>query len=138
MAEMTANFEQIGGGPNRPLVAVAFSGIYLPGSQGNECGLAMIDFLRSVLAKTKLAGILFDLTALDYVWGDTIAGLAMPLFEKGKGFRPSVIVATGRTARALGPLLEPRILLGLAGMKLFDSRDEALAHLQRLFTKATG
>ena len=110
---------------------VSFGGVYSPDAAGVAFADAMIQSLRSALAETRAAGVVLDLTALDYVWGDTICGLAMPLLDKGKGFRPAAIVAAGRTAKALEPLLAPNFLLGMAGMKLVRTREEALAHLER-------
>ena len=111
---------------------MVFGGTYAPVSGNTEFARDMVPYLRSTLNDVKPAGVLFDLTALDYVWGDGIVGLAWPLMEKDKPFRflPSAIVATGQTALALKPLLEPLIPLGLAGMKLFGTRQEAVAYLQ--------
>lgn len=133
MTELTTSYERLAESPAGPIAAVVYGGKYLPGSEGNEFCLAMINFLRTVMTEAKPAAVLFDLTALDYVWGDAIAGLAMPLLEEGTDsrFRPSVIVATGTTAQALAPLVE-QTLLGLAGMRIFSARHEAIAHLQGL------
>jgi hypothetical protein len=97
----------------------------------------MIGFLQSILDETRAAGVIIDLTSLDYVWGDTIGGLAMPL-RKGARVRPAVIVAAGRTADALQPLLEPNLLLGIAGVRLVRTRQEALAYLDQVLGHHAG
>jgi hypothetical protein len=60
----------------------------------------------------------------------------MPLLVKGKGYRQAVLVAVGATAEALAPLVGPKVLLGIAGMKLVRTREQALAHLQRALNDA--
>jgi hypothetical protein len=131
-SELSACWDRVGDHPSGPLIAVTFGGVYRPGSAGLEFGRAMIEFLQSTLNETNPAGVIIDLTALDYIWGDTIAGLAMPLLSEDKTrFRPAVIVAVGRTAQSLEPLLEPRNLLGLAGVKMVRTRQAAVAHLER-------
>ena len=112
---------------------MVFGGTYAPGSEGNDFAREMVNYLRTTLHEVHPVAVLFDLTALEYVWGDAIAGLAMPLMEQDKPlhFLPSAIVAAGPTALALKPLLEPRWALGLAGMKLFGARKEALAYLEK-------
>lgn len=129
--ELSTSWEKIGDHARGPLIAVRFGGVYPEGSKGLEFGRAMIEFLRFVLAETNPAGVIFDLTALDYVWGDTIGQLGMALLEKGKGFRPAAIAATGRTARALERLCEPHFLLGVAGVKLARNIEEARAQVER-------
>lgn len=134
MTGLTARYEHLAETPAGPLLAVVFGGTYAPGSEGNAFAREMVDYLRSILSDRKPAAVLFDLTALDYVWGDAIGGLAIPLMEKdeesGTRFLPSAIVATGQTARALRPLLERRFVFGLAGTKLFGTRQEAVAYLE--------
>jgi hypothetical protein len=132
---MVASCEPLRTGPKGQIVAVVFGGKYLPGSQGNEFARQMVDYLRSIVADTQPAAVVIDLTHLDYIWGDAICSLALPLAEAGKRFRPSAIVARGRTARSLRPLMEPPWLLGAAGMKLFDNREDAGAHLEDLLSR---
>ena len=53
-------------------------------------------------------------------------------------FRPSAIVASGRTARALEPLLSPQFIFGIAGTKMFRSMPEALGRLKRVLEQEGG
>jgi hypothetical protein len=131
MFKLDVVYERIAETPKGPIVALVFRGTYRPGSAGNEFAQEMISFLNSVLADENPAAVMFDLTALDYVWGDGIARLAMPLLDKSSRSRPAAIVAIGGTAVAIKPLLQPGWLPSLAGMRLFDSRREAVAYLQR-------
>lgn len=131
MTTLSASYERIADTPKGPIVTVVFGGTYPPGSGGNEFGLQMVGFLRSALAETNAAAVVLDLLALDYIWGDAIVGLALPFVQENTGFRPAAIVATGRTAAALQPLLQPPFALDLAAMRLFDNRGAAIAHLER-------
>lgn len=133
--EFSARFEQIGERPIGPLVAVAFGGTYPPGSDGNEFALEMVAFVRAVVAKTNPNAVLFDLRGLNYTWGDGICSIVTPLL-KAKRFTPSAIVASGDTARALRPFAQPRSLLGVAGAMIFETREEAVAHLNGVLDKA--
>jgi hypothetical protein len=63
-----------------------------------------------VLAETQPAGVVLDLTDVDYVFGNAIGALAHPLLRIGPERRwkiPVAIIAVGRTATALAPLLGP-------------------------------
>lgn len=132
------SWERVGDRLGGSVIAVSFAGVYPPGSAGSEFGKAMIGFLQFILDETRAAGVIIDLTSLDYVWGDTIGGLAMPLREKGKRVRPAVIVAAGRTADALQSLLEPNFLLGIAGVRLVRTRQEAVAYIDRVLGHHAG
>jgi len=48
------------------------------------------------------------------------------------GFRPSAIVASGRTACSLEPLLGPQFVFGVAGTKMVNTIPEALNHLKHM------
>jgi hypothetical protein len=110
--KITATSEQIAQHEAGPIVPVAFAGDYPAGSEGNGCAAEMVSYLRSVLATTNAAAVLFDLRGLQYTWGDAIGGLALVLLrERAARIRPSAIVASGRTARSLEPLLGPRFIL---------------------------
>jgi GrpB-like predicted nucleotidyltransferase (UPF0157 family) len=135
MSELASSHETVGSTPNGPIVAIAFGGTYPPGSEGNDFARQMFEFVRTLVTETKPGAVVIDLSALDYVWGDAIGTLSIPLFGTGKDFRPVAIVATGRTAKALRPLLEPRFALGLLPcMALFESRREAVERLERALT----
>jgi hypothetical protein len=124
-------WEHAGDHPRGPVIVVRYGGVYASGSEGDSSAKAMFAFLQSVVAETRPAGVILDLTGLEYEWGDGIAALALALHEPGKGFRPAVFVATGRTAEAMQPLLAPSFLPGIAGMKLVHTREEAVALLNR-------
>jgi uncharacterized protein (TIGR02246 family) len=132
----TFSWERISEHARGSLIAVSFGGVYPPGSAGAELAKAMIGSLQSVLDE-RTAGVIIDLTSLDYVWGDTICGLAMPLTEK-KRICPAAIVAKGRTAEALRPLFQPNVLLGIAGVKLFRTRQEAIAYFEQALGQPAG
>jgi len=132
------SWERVGDHPRGALIAVSFGGVYPPGSEGNAFADAMIESLRSALTETQAVGVILDLSALDYRCGDAIAGLATPLLDKDKRFRPAAIVAVGHTGRALEPLLAPDFLLGIAGMKLVHTRPEALLHIERSLDRRAG
>jgi hypothetical protein len=98
----------------------------------------MRDYLAAaVVAEAQSAAALLDLTALDYEWGDALAGLALPLRTGAKGCRPFCFVATGRTAEVIRPLVGPNWLLGILGGTLFETRQEAVAHLAARFLEST-
>ena len=135
MTGLIARFERITETPGIPLLAVVFGGRYAPGSEGNEFAGEMAGYLRATLNDVQPAGVLFDLTMLDYVWGDAIGELAIPLMDEGQHgpphFLPSAVVATGQTAHALKPLLQPNFVLGVAGVRLFGTRKKAVRYLEK-------
>ena len=98
----------------------------------------MVSYLRSVLVATDAAAVLFDFRSLEYSWGDAIGALAWALLRHPKHVRPSAIVARGRTARALAPLLGPQFAFGLVGTRMFNNTPEALEHLQQMLADQTG
>jgi hypothetical protein len=97
----------------------------------------MRDYLAAVVAEAEPAAALLDLTALDYEWGDALAGLALPLRTGATDCRPFCIVATGRTAEAIRPLVGPNWLLGILGGRLCETRKEAVAHLAARLQEST-
>ena len=135
--KITATSEQIAQHKAGPIVTVVFAGDYPPGSEGNDCAAQMVTYLRSVLTTTNAAAVIFDLRGLQYTWGDAIGGLAWELREHAARFRPSAIVARGRTARALAPLLGPQFIFGVAGTRMFTTIPEALTHLKQLLGQET-
>ena len=129
-AKITATWEQVGQHSTGPIVTLTFAGKYPPGSAGNGCAAEMVSYLGSVLATTNAAAVLFDLRRLQYTWGDAIGGLAWVLLKRHpERTRPSAIIAGGRTARALEPLLGPRFSFGIVGTRMFSDLPEALHHL---------
>jgi hypothetical protein len=130
--------EQIGQHASGLIVAVSFAGNYLPGSEGNASAVEMTDYLRSVLVATNAAAVLFDFRSLQYTWGDAIGGLALALRAGTGHVRPSAIVAQGRTADALVPLLGPQFIFGVVGTRMFDNIPEAVEHLQQALAQQAG
>src|SRR5215831_5865604 len=136
---ITTTWEQVAQHRAGHIVAVAFAGNYPPGSAGNDCAAEMVSYLRSVLATTNPAAVLFDLQRLKYTWGDAIGGLALALLEDdARRFRPSAIVAGGRTARSLEPLLGPQFTFGVVGTRMFSTIPDALNHLKQVLGQETG
>ena len=111
-------------------MAVAYSGHYPPGSSGNHEAQTMVAYLVYALVATEAVAVVLDLRNLEYTWGDAITRLALALRDDG-GFRPSAILAGGRTAEALQPLLGRSWPFGLAGTRLFDTMPEAVEHVVR-------
>ncbi len=124
--------------PRGSIAAISFCGLYPLGSLGNEHAREMRESLAKLVGETNPAAVLIDFTDLEYEWGDGICELVRPLRTTSKTLRPGChlatrpfcLVATGKTAEALAPLVEPRFLLGTAGGKLFATRAEALSFLR--------
>ena len=131
MSKPSTSWEKIGDHARGPLIAVKFGGTIPPGSAGNGFAGAMVEYLRSVVAENHAPGVVLDLSELDYRSGDAIGGLATPLIVDGKCCRPAAIVATGSTAQALAPLLAPNFILGVAGIKIFPTREEAREYVEQ-------
>lgn len=128
--KLDSSWERVAEHPRGALIAVRFAGTYR--CEETFCR-AMSEFLRSAIAEANAAGVIIDLTALDFGSGDDVAGLGalvMPLSQIGGEFRPSAVVASERSARELKWLFEPNIILGVAGMKLYRDRDEALERVK--------
>jgi hypothetical protein len=138
MTRVSASSVRIAEHQKGPVVAVAFAGSYLPGSGGNEFAHDMVTHVSAMLDTTNAVAVLFDLRNLEYESGDAICGLVWPLREGASHFRPSAIVATGGTARALEPLLGPNWLFGIAGTKMFGAMPEAVAHLEKMLGGKAG
>jgi len=137
-SKIAATSEQVAQHSAGPIVAVAFAGNYPPGSAGNDCASEMVSYLDSVLATTNAAAVLFDLRQLQYTSGDAIGGLAAALLkDRTAHMRPSAIVASGRTARSLQPLLGPQFIFGIVGTRMFSTIPDALNHLKRVLAQET-
>lgn len=126
---LSAAWEFVPGTREDPLIVVRYAGVYPRGSAGNEFANAMSRFLVGALFESKAAAVIFDMTALDYRWGDSICALALPLLDAERRFRPAAIVATGGTADALCALMSQDTVLGMANVKLFQAWDEALSQV---------
>ena len=119
-----------------PIVSLSFSGYYPPGSMGNEPWAKARDQAERLIADFSPAALLFDLTDLDYVWGDSIAGLFC-LIYKNKKQRPKAacLVARGRTAVALKTLLESLHLP--VDVPMFETTEDGIAFLRRSLAQPT-
>ncbi len=126
---MTSRVAPILENAHGPDVEVAFAGGYPEGSPGNRVAADMSAVVARAVETLTPAAVIFDLVGLRYTWGDAICSIVMPLRRQDGSFTPSAIVATGRTRRALAPLLAPPTLLGLAGCGLYDAREAALRSL---------
>jgi len=115
--------------PEGPVLAISFRGVYPPGSLGNEHAREMYDYVAEVMTEMRPVAVLFDLTSLDYVWGDAIATIIIALRTETKTFPPPRIVANGPTGQALGTLLTTTHILQATGGDLFESREDGLAYL---------
>ncbi len=111
------------------IIRVSFSGYYPPGSAGNDIAAKMESIVADAVQEFHTVAVIFDLSRLNYVWGDAIGGIFSPLFRKDSNM-PSCVVARGRTARALCALIEPAWLPGIAKPRLFAKPEEAMKHLE--------
>jgi len=60
--------------------------------------VAMRAHVSPVVAKGFPAAVMSDPNALDYVWGDAIGGVAMPLLDNVSSLtRPTCVVAAAHT-----------------------------------------
>jgi hypothetical protein len=59
-------------------------------------------------------------------------------FRNQSRIRPSAIVAGGRTARSLEPLLGPQFIFGAVGTRMFSTIPEALNHLEQVLGQEAG
>jgi hypothetical protein len=120
-----------------PIVGIAFRGTYPPGSAGNPMAAVMRQYVEEGLALHQPAAILFDLTQLDYVWGDAVSRIALPILQQRQiapATCPVCVVAAGKTAEALKPLFAPTFFFGIARAQLAGSIDEGL----RILAEAMG
>src|SRR5262249_30432357 len=83
------------------IVAAIYGGRIAGGSSGNILARQFVEHLQNVVATAEPAGVVIDLTELDYTYGDAIGGLALPFLNRireGRRIMPVGIVATGPTA----------------------------------------
>ncbi len=114
------------------VLSLVFDGYYPPGSKGNAIAHAMMEYTLDNFNRHSPKAILFDFTKLDYVWGDAICGVVMPLAAKRHEIPlsfPTCVLANGRTHEALGPLFEKNVCFGLVGAKLFKDYAQAIEYL---------
>lgn len=127
---LDASWETVAEHSRGGLIVVRFAGTYTSdGSFSRKMG----EFLRSAITTANAAAVIIDLSRLDFGSGGDVAGLGalvMPLMQTEGGVTPAAVVANERSVQELKWLFEPNMILGVAGMKLFRDRDEALAHVQ--------
>jgi hypothetical protein len=111
------------------VVAFAIMGFCPPGTAGSKHAAVMMRWVEDRINEIQPAAVLFDLTDLDYVWGNNMMLITNPLL---RGI-PTVYLATGRTAKALNSLFEAFCLdWGKNQPKVFQDRGEALEYLETL------
>ena len=122
-----------------PVVIVKFSGYYPPGSAGNDVSGAMRNSVGEAVKKHSPSGVVLDMSDLDYVWGDGILGIFLPLDKGGfKDFIASCVVAEGRTAQAFRSLLDSyhTSLFDMAKSELIENVEEAVEIVRGQLTAA--
>ena len=114
------------------VLLLSYEGIYPYGSQGNEIASGMARHALEAYCQYLPKAIMFDLTHLDYVWGDAICGLVGRIAHERHEMPlsiPTCVLARGETYEALKPLFDSIFLFHWAGSTLISERDEALAYL---------
>ena len=117
-----------------PVVRVSFCGYYPPGSEGNDVSGAMRKAVEEAVKEHSPSGVVLDISGLDYVWGNDILGIFLPLDKGGyKDFISSCVVAKGKTARAFKSLLAAysSSIFDMAKSKLVDDVNEAVEVVKR-------
>jgi hypothetical protein len=139
MLEISVTARALEQTPGGPIIEIAFDGYYPPGSAGNEPCAKMIERARGSISDMAPSGVLFNLRHLDYVWGDSIGGLAYLVVRRPQNtIIPACVVATGRTAKALRFFffIKGHVFV-IAGMRLFENEAEALQFLRTTIEAAT-
>jgi len=112
------------------IVEIVFSGCCGEGSQGNPETSEMAAYVMTVVKNDRPAAILFNLSNLEYEFGDAIGGIALPLMLDKKSVIPACFVANGTTAQALERFFQRDMIFGIAGFKLFPDHEQGLAFLK--------
>ena len=115
--------------PDGRILKISFAGNLQEGSAGNDEAAEMKRIIEKSVAEASPDAVVFDLSELQYSWGDAFCQIALPLRRSDGTFRPSCIVAIGKTADSLSALLTPNFLLGFAGVSLYNRVDVAIQHL---------
>lgn len=118
---------------------VAFTGRFGDGAQGNSDADQMAAHVTGVVKNDRPAAVLFNLSNLEYEFGDAIGAIAIPLIIKTKSRKhgksraldviPACFVANGTTAQALQWFFQKNMIFGFAGFKLFSEREQGIAFL---------
>lgn len=112
-----------------PIAVISFSGDYPPGSAGNEMAREMKAVVTAAVNKFHPSAVVFDLSELNYRWGDAISGIFWALLQDTREFLPSCVVATDPTHRGLMRLIAVSRAPILFKTKFASGVDEAVAHL---------
>ncbi len=122
------------------ILLLEYDGAYPYGSQGNEIAHFMSRYAQGAYNHYLPRAILFDLTLLDYVWGDSICKLVQVIGRERHEMPlsiPTCVVARGETYESLKPLFESTFLFYWAGTKLMSKRGEALEFLLEALDEST-
>jgi hypothetical protein len=126
-AEGVSSWEALRQTPMGPVVVIRMAGHYPDGSEGNPFAAELQARVEQIMDEISPGGVIFDMSDLEYEWGDALAGIFLPLMHPGEGFVPSRVVAQGATEEALGGLLACNQELFSTG--IVETQDEALEQL---------
>jgi hypothetical protein len=104
-----------------PVACVSFKGVGGVGSRGNHHGEQMRSVVRQAIDSEAPAGLVIDLTQLDYSFGNWIANWLQPGMPLGR----TAVVASGETLKRLSGLWSPLKFDTLC--PIFERREDALA-----------
>jgi hypothetical protein len=83
------------------IVELVFTGRLEVGAQGNSDANKMSTYVTRVVKNYGPAAVLFNLSNLEYEFGDAIGAIAVPLITTTKSAIAACFVAKGTTAQAL-------------------------------------
>lgn len=83
-----------------------------------------------VVKNDRPAAVLFNVSNLQYEFGDAIGGIATPLIVKRKSAIPACFIANGATAKALQWFFQEKMIFNLFGFRLFSDRERGIAFLK--------
>jgi len=119
---------------SKGIVSVEIRGDYPPGSEGNEHGSAISNYVRTVVKDSHARAVLLDFRELRYRFGDVIGAAFVHPRRQVQGkttFLPCAVAASGRTKKSLVSLLTDfGSIDSFVSLAFFDNREDALAHLQ--------
>ena len=114
------------------ILSLSYRGIYPYGSKGNEIARFMSNYTLEAYRQYLPKAILFDLSDLDYEWGDAICGLVQVIIRERHELSlsiPTCVLAQGGTYESLKPLFESGFLFTYTGTELIAKRDVAISYL---------
>jgi hypothetical protein len=113
------------------IILISFSGDYPAGSAGNEVAREMEAVVTNAVAEFAPVAVVFDLSELDYTWGDAIAGIFWALRRDSGDFLPSCVVAKEETGKALVDLVTQSQLSGVFKTDFSHEISQAMEHLAK-------